>query len=67
MINSLANPFGADAGSTPATTSDLGQWSPAAPFYGRLDRLEGTRLRGWVLSIHDFGATVPLLVSVGGV
>lgn len=67
MINSLANPFGADAGSTPATTSDLGQWSPTAPFYGRLDRLEGTRLRGWVLSIHDFGATVPLLVSVGGV
>ncbi|WP_188261076.1 glycosyltransferase family 2 protein [Azospirillum tabaci] len=53
---------------TPApdtTTGDLGRRSATEPFYGRLEEREGTRLRGWALSVAAPDAPVPLLVSAG--
>lgn len=61
----LAAPPAAADTSAPVTTSDLGRQSPAMPFYGRLDGIEGGRLSGWALSVARPDAPVSLLVSVG--
>ncbi|WP_454021108.1 glycosyltransferase [Azospirillum sp. Marseille-Q6669] len=63
MTHLPARPSEPENGGT--TTGDLGRPSATAPFYGRVEAWDGTRVTGWVLSVTAPDTPVPLIVSAG--